>query len=185
MLLALLLSVPRPAALAEDPAGADSQVNPYTTSDQARSAMASDANESLAAAWQSGGPYGANIRALAIDPTTPTTLYAATSAGVFKSTNSGGTWSAVNAGLTNLAVIALAIDPTNPATIYAGTSGAGAFKSTDSGVTWAAVNAGLTNLNVNHLALDPIAPATLYAGTYGGVFKSTTPAPPGPLSTRA
>ena len=32
------------------------------------------------------------IAALAIDPTTPSTLYAGTNGGVFKSTDAGATW---------------------------------------------------------------------------------------------
>jgi hypothetical protein len=116
--------------------------------------------------------------ALAINPTTPATLYAGTYDGVFKSTDSGGTWAAVNTGLTTLQVGALAINPTTPATLYAGTGGmydgGGVFKSTDSGGTWAAANTGLTNLTVVALAINPTTPATLYAGTSGGgVFKST------------
>jgi photosystem II stability/assembly factor-like uncharacterized protein len=126
--------------------------------------------------WTSGGPYGSggDVRALAIDPTTPATVYAGTSdVGVFRSTDSGGTWAAANTGLTNLDVDALAINPTTPATLYAGTSGSGVFKSTDSGGTWAAASTGLTNLDVQALAINPTTPATLYAGTIdGGVFKS-------------
>ena len=62
--------------------------------------------------WTSNGPEGGTIYALAIDPTTPATLYAGTwSGGVFKSTNGGGNWSAVNTGLTDTSVRALAIDP--------------------------------------------------------------------------
>src|SRR5262245_12299942 len=50
--------------------------------------------------WTTNGPEGGLVKTLAIDPTTPSTLYAATYAGgVFKSTNSGGSWSAVNTGL--------------------------------------------------------------------------------------
>ena len=52
--------------------------------------------------WTStNGPNGGPIGALAIDPVTPATLYAGTdSNGVFKSTNGGASWSAVNTGLT-------------------------------------------------------------------------------------
>src|SRR3954462_13628866 len=47
--------------------------------------------------WTSNGPEGGSITALAIDPVTPTTLYAVTwSNGMFKSTNGGGNWNAVN-----------------------------------------------------------------------------------------
>src|SRR5450759_3694763 len=103
-----------------------------------------------AGAWTSGGPYGETVYALAINPTTPTTLYAATNVtGVFKSIGSGVTLLVtINTGLTNLQVNALAINPTTPTTLYAGTNGGGVFKSTDSGGTWAAANTGLTNLYV-------------------------------------
>ena len=81
--------------------------------------------------------------AIAIDPITPTTLYAGTGAGVFKSTNGGETWSLTDAGPPN--VLALAIDPITPSTLYAGTSRAGVFKSTDAGATWAVVRQGRHN----------------------------------------
>jgi photosystem II stability/assembly factor-like uncharacterized protein len=70
-----------------------------------------------------------DVVALAIDPATPTTLYAGTFGGVFKSTDGGTNWSAVNTGLTNTYVVALAIDPATPTTLYAGTNGGGVFKS--------------------------------------------------------
>lgn len=132
-----------------------------------------------------GFPY---IRAssFAIDPTTPRTLYAGASDGVFKSTDAGSTWSAALAGLSN--VDALAVDPTEPSTLYVGVSGlppavSGVFKSTDAGTTWNAASTGLpTNTSVTELVIDPTAPQTLYAGMFptgeppyvpGGVFKST------------
>src|SRR5262249_22178799 len=93
---------------------------------------------------------------------------------VFKSTNGGTSWAAINSGLTSPSVYALAIDFSSPATLYAGTSFDGVFKSTDGGTSWTAMNSGLTNPNVFALAMDPSAPATLYGGTVGGgVFKST------------
>jgi photosystem II stability/assembly factor-like uncharacterized protein len=113
------------------------------------------------------------VNVLAIDPSSPSTLYAGTSfEGVFKSTN-GGSWTATNSGLGDNQVFALAIDPSNPATLYAGTHG-GVFKSTNAGRSWIAVNAGLSNRDIHALAIDPSRPATLYAGSNGGgVFKST------------
>ena len=83
---------------------------------------------------------------------TPTILYAGTyDGGVFKSTNGGENWSAVNTGLTltDVDVDALAIDPTTPTTLYAGISyGGGVFKSTNSGENWSAVNTGLAHTDV-------------------------------------
>jgi hypothetical protein len=71
--------------------------------------------------WTSLGPGGGIVSALAIDPTTPTTLYAGTfGSGVFKSTTGGSAWRAVNTGLTNTRVRTLAITPTTPTTLYAG-----------------------------------------------------------------
>ncbi|MEO6323276.1 MAG: hypothetical protein ABIT01_17755 [Thermoanaerobaculia bacterium] len=125
------------------------------------------------------------IDALAIDPKTPTTLYAgaySTSAdegGLFKSTNSGHSWT--RTGL-RLDFVALCIDPTSPAILYAATSPqtpqipypTGIFKSTDAGSTWSAANTGLLDKYVFSLAIDSRTPTTLYAGTeLGGVFKST------------
>src|SRR2546425_10038928 len=89
---------------------------------------------------------GVMISALAIDPLTPTTLYASTNGGgLFKSTDGGANWSAT--GLTNIYVSALAIDPVTPTTLYAGTSyGPGVFKSTDGGASWNATGLTLTRL---------------------------------------
>lgn len=78
--------------------------------------------------WTSHGPEGGSIIALAIDPATPSTLYAGTSYdGVFKSMNSGVNWGAFNTALTNTRVMALAIDTVTPTTLYAGIWDGGAF----------------------------------------------------------
>ena len=67
------------------------------------------------------------VPALAIDPITPSTLYAGTSGGVFKSTDRGASWSAINNGLTDTDIEALRIDPVTPNILYAGTFGGGVF----------------------------------------------------------
>jgi photosystem II stability/assembly factor-like uncharacterized protein len=118
---------------------------------------------------------------LAIDPLTPSTLYAAARRDVgvptirtFKSTNGAGSWSPT-APLRNVSV--LAIDPLTPTTLYAGTTGdGGIFKSTDGAENWSAVNTGLTDFFVTGLVIDPLTPNTLYAGAGfppgGAIFKS-------------
>ena len=71
---------------------------------------------------------GGTIWALAIDPQTPTTVYAVTDfgahalkSGVFKSTNGGVSWRAVNVGLgLGQAARTLAIDPQTPAIVVCG-----------------------------------------------------------------
>src|SRR6266849_1616397 len=112
--------------------------------------------------WTSGGPEGGSIRVVVVDPQTPTTLYAGTPGGVFKSANGGESWSPVNTGLSSSAIRALVVDPQTPTTLYAGTSG-GVFVSSNSAGNWTAMNTGLTNTTVRALAVDPQTPTTLYA----------------------
>ncbi|WP_174624598.1 dockerin type I domain-containing protein [Candidatus Methylobacter favarea] len=148
------------------------------------------------ASWQavtSGLPSDFGVSVLAIDPVDPLTLYAGTAAvpfnrgkGVFKSTNGGASWQAVNSGLPVplfsfvgapvLIVSALTIDPVDPETLYAGTD-KGVFKSSNGGDSWQAINSGLPlsrSFRVPALAIDPLDGATLYVGTNGNsVFKIT------------
>jgi len=108
-----------------------------------------------------------------LDP--PGTYFAGTStSGVWKTTDSGATWTEANVGLNAADVSAIA---TAGSTLYAGSQG-GVSKSTDGGATW---NSAITDLRdsnkfaerVNALAADPTNASTVYAGTNDGVFKST------------
>jgi len=116
---------------------------------------------------------------IVIDPISPTRLYAGLDgAGVYKSEDSGGNWTAANTGLANLNVKALQFQSISTvlagtvsysSNIYAGTDGGGVFKSIDSGNTWSAcTNPG--NLNLRSLSLVG---SSLYAGTTAGVFVSS------------
>src|SRR6185436_8113435 len=71
-----------------------------------------------------------SVTALVVDPSTPATVYAGTEGGgVFKRTNSGGSWSPVNTGLpANADMFGLAIDPVSPNTLYASELSNGVFK---------------------------------------------------------
>src|SRR5439155_387321 len=97
--------------------------------------------------------------------------------GVYKTTDRGENWRAVNVGLTGLDLFpgALAIDPKTPATVYVATPRGGVFKSADSGDSWQPVNTRSINPTpVWVLAIDPITSTTIYAGSGGsGVFKSS------------
>jgi len=135
--------------------------------------------------WAATG-LGGGVLALAIDPSTPMTLYAgwvqcgflSCHGGVSISTDAGGSWAGT--GLGALFVRALVIDPSTPTTLYAGMASVndevvdrGVFKSTDAGGTWTAMNTGLypdVPALVPALAINPSTPTTLYAGTGGGVF---------------
>jgi photosystem II stability/assembly factor-like uncharacterized protein len=121
-----------------------------------------------------GGGTWTNIRsqagcvsAMAADPLSPSTIYAADGR-IFKSTDAGGTWITMNSGLGGVQN-ALAIDPLNSGTVYAA-GRAGVFKSTDGGTSWSA--SGLTPVTYS-LAIDPMVTSTLYAGTAANLLKST------------
>src|SRR5262249_53569279 len=100
----------------------------------------------------------------------PSTLFAATYDGIFRSTDGGSSWTPVSSGLRSRFVVSLAVDP-NSGTLFAGTA-AGIFKSADGGAHWGSVGHGLTNQFVSVLAMHPQSPGILYAGTNGGVFKT-------------
>ena len=87
------------------------------------------------AAWtQTNGLYSGSVYSLAINPQNPLVVYAGTDGGgVFKTTDGGTNWRAVNTGLTNTDVLSLAINPQNPLVVYAGTHGGEVFKSIDGG----------------------------------------------------
>ena len=115
------------------------------------------------------GVTATTITSLVIHPTEPSTVYAGTVSGVFKTTNGGRTWTAMNNGLTLFNVLAMVIDPSTPATLYVAIgsgfqSGTGVYKSTDGGVTWIRRSTGILHTELISLAIVPSAPNTLYLG---------------------
>src|SRR5262249_3991543 len=123
-----------------------------------------------------GLPFDASVNAFAVAPQTPSTLYAGTESGVFKSLDGGSTWGVT--GSTPLRIRSLAIDPQTSATIYAGPFIDGLYKCGGAGASWAAANNGLSMFFVRAIAIDPVTPATVYVGgnnlfAGSGVSKST------------
>jgi photosystem II stability/assembly factor-like uncharacterized protein len=110
------------------------------------------------------------VSSILIDPGNPSVIYAGTYNGVYKSSN-GGSWIALNGGLTNLGVNALAIDAGNRSIIYAGTDG-GIFKSNSAGASWSAANQGVRGINVSSVATNP-GNANVYAGGDSATFSSS------------
>src|SRR5262245_12888254 len=138
--------------------------------------------------WTSLGPgnIGGRTRRILIDPSTPATMYAAGIAGgVWKTTNSGTSWTPLEELMANLAVSSLVMDPGNSSILYAGTGegffnidavrGAGIFKSTDAGDTWTQLaNTNNSNFHyVNDLVVSPNNSLRVYAATRNGVWRST------------
>ena len=88
------------------------------------------------------------------------------SSGVFLSTDTGASWTAVNNGLTNQTNMSLFALGTN---IFATTSG-GLFLTTNNGNSWSAVNSAWGNTLVNTMIQDG---GNLYVGSQNGIFLST------------
>ena len=126
----------------------------------------------------SSGLPNSEVYDLAIHPSVPTIVFAATAGGVFKSTDNGENWIDVNAGLPDqISISVFAIDPANSDTVYVG-GGDGVFKSIDGGRNWFVASSGLVDIDdLSVLVIDPSNSATLYLGngfgTGGDVFKST------------
>lgn len=144
--------------------------------------------------WRGIGPaqFGGRVADVAGVPGTPDIMYAGhSSAGLYKSTNGGTTFTSVfNEGNT-LSVGAVALAPTNPEVIYLGTGegdprnsisyGDGLYKSTDGGTTWTHV--GLENTHhFSEIAVHPRDPDVVVAAAMGhawgpnperGVYRST------------
>ncbi|MFO1417950.1 MAG: hypothetical protein U1E83_04710 [Methylotetracoccus sp.] len=118
-----------------------------------------------------------DIIAIAVHPTNPLTLYAATSGGggggVFWSTNGGDTWFPRRNGIVpaNVHVEEIAIAPSNPQVLYAST-GQIVYKTADGGANWVPVNNGNFFGSPYDLVVDKANPDIVYAGS-SGFFKNT------------
>ena len=155
-----------------------------------------DFGESWTAIHSTGIPDTAMIYSLAIDPSNTSIVYAATSTGVYQSSDSGASWTAKNTGLpASKQAMSLVIDPVQPTTLYVtlwtepGSASwqGGVYKSTNAGATWVAKNNGLpqvmgmesgTTNNYPAMIIDQQHPQTLYVGNTAwvsdpGVYKTT------------
>ena len=120
------------------------------------------------------------VQALAVDPSNAQTVYAGTTAGVYRSTDGGANWFRIDSGLTYTNVRALAIRPEAPCTIVAGidtnvnnrggypfyfiTNSYGVLAvSTDCGASWGIPAAAPSGRRTESLAFSSASPSVLYA----------------------
>jgi len=132
-------------------------------------------------------PPGTSINSLAVDPAEPSTIYVSYAlyysptgpAGVFKSSDRGGSWVAASQGLPATGWVgALVIGA--PSHIYVATS-EGVFASTDGATSWTPVNAGLPNVFIGILSVDR-AGSVLRTATIAGLFEYRLSESPPPTS---
>ena len=140
--------------------------------------------------WTYVGLSNYSIYSLAVDPINPSILYAGSGGyGIFKSTNGGATWNAINNGITNYSgyFTDIVVDPTNNNIIYAGGVGVddgntGILKSTDSGSSWIYAHNGITDVgfggpprDVFSMEMDPNNHNILYVALgwrCGSIYKT-------------
>jgi len=96
------------------------------------------------------------------------TMFAATATmGVYRSTDRGTSWTAVDAGLTDLRVERLAVSPTFATDgLVLAVTPTGCFRSTDGGLSWAPSDTGLTETPLTVVAFGPptASPPVAFAG---------------------
>jgi len=103
---------------------------------------------------------------IAVHPGNNSIVFAGTRHGLYKSVNSGATWT--NKGC--VGVQSVLVDPEDPTTVYAGTS-YGVYRSMDTGETWNSMNEGLRDSCITSLGIYP--GTFLFAGTReDGMYRS-------------
>lgn len=123
--------------------------------------------------------WGGTVLAVVSPPTGgEPLLFAGTTAGCFRSTDSGRTWQPANDGLTSPYIQVLVASPrfAKDRTLFAGTLGSGVMRSTNGGEQWVPVEFWQGAPAVTALALSPGFPeeGTILAGTQSdGVYRST------------
>ena len=124
--------------------------------------------------WQSSD-FDVTVSALAIDTTSPSTLYAGNTKGdILKSTDGGKSWRAIHRLDNRIERILIAPPAGSGAKpmIYVATKSAGIYRSPDEGTTWSDLRRGLEEFPAafehRSLILAPETPGTLlYASKYG------------------
>jgi photosystem II stability/assembly factor-like uncharacterized protein len=113
------------------------------------------------------------VRTVEIDPNSPSTLYAGTFfGGMYKSTDSGTSWTPLTDPDVLSSIADIAVDPSNSSVAYCACEGV--YKTTDGGTNWGPANSGLPSGNVSVIVINPANPMILYAGlAIEGVYKST------------
>lgn len=140
-----------------------------------------------AAAYYGTIPYSGRATSIAVHPTDPNTVYLGTAAGgLWKTTDSGTTWTPLTDQQASLAIGAVAIDPNNPSTVFAGTGepdfstdsyyGQGLLKSTDAGATWTLIRTpfttGDTAPDFTAIAVQPGNSNIVLAANWAGLYRS-------------
>ncbi|NTU80628.1 MAG: hypothetical protein HGA45_14835 [Chloroflexales bacterium] len=127
------------------------------------------------ASWTlaTSGLSDTEVRALAVVPTAPSTLYAGTLSALFRSTNGAQSWSALSVGMPGGdGVDQITISPIDGDRIYIRRS-ALIYISSDGGTSWEARDVPTACVSVHDLVASPSLAAGVRVACSAGVFAST------------
>jgi len=167
--------------------------NPYILYAEIQSGGGLGRSTNGGASWTSAGggfPGGPWVTPVVLDANSPAdpnrVLFAGGNSQVYRSTNSGGSWSPSSPNVSG-SVIAIALAPSSSALVYAGSSSGTVWRSPDNGATlanWKDITTGtlgggatLPPRSVTDVAAHPTDPDTVFV-TFSG-FGSSTPTMPG------
>jgi photosystem II stability/assembly factor-like uncharacterized protein len=125
--------------------------------------------------WQRVTPVGdtelRNFDSLAIDPRNPLVIYAGTFHLPWKTTDGGGHWTPIHAGMIDDSdVLSLVTDAEDPQRIFASAC-SGIYRSDDGGAAWAKLEGiPYSSRRTPVIRQDAARPAILYAGTTEGLW---------------
>lgn len=131
--------------------------------------------------WTTNTESIGRIYGMVVDELNPSTMYAfGLDQGVWKTTNSGASWTQMNGGLTNIQVQAMALCKNSSSILYAGTApGAndGVYKSTDGGTSWTRIVNGIAEpvgtLGMQAFLVHPTNPNIVYCGLFNALANPT------------
>lgn len=121
-----------------------------------------------------------HVRALAVHPRQPATLYLGGEQGIFRSLDGADSWTRVESPLNGLQIWSMLLLPHKPDVILVGACPARLFRSEDAGRTWTEATVPILqecprimHTRVTTLAADPTEPGTVWAGVeIDGLYRS-------------
>jgi hypothetical protein len=120
--------------------------------------------------YAGSGIASTSIDAIAVDPNTPSTVYAAAAGHLYQTTTGGTSWTQLSQTVGTSAVIAIA--KTSPSKVYVGSSTGLIYSTTPTG-SWSKPTTPPPAGAITALIVDPNNPTTTaYAGTLSGVYKT-------------
>jgi hypothetical protein len=144
--------------------------------------------------WQAVGPFThtntgswssgqGRVNTVFVDSSNPNTVYIGSPAGgIWKSTNSGDSWTPLSDNLPQIGVSGIAVDPNNSNIIYISTGDCdggdtysiGVMKSIDGGVTWNTTGLTFTTTNKSSgdILINPSNSNMLWCATSDGIYRT-------------